>query len=420
VIRNCTIGGNTATFGGGIACVDGSSPEIINTWVYGNTAGTGLQIWLGTEEDPSTLYVAWSDVQGGSSAAFVALGCTLNWGESNIDFPLMNVGPTDFHLTATSPCIDAGNDSLGAATDIEGDMRPYGAHCDIGVDEYTDPALHHIEIWDDETWGNRVTSRPLATGETLTLWAIGYKSSWERIGPVPVIWVGTGVCTDMLTPVYGNSTTLAPDQLGIGDVIAYVPSTQSTATITVVPIVDLQVTDIQAPAEGWSGQNAEVTWTVTNSGTGDESGSWYDRVYLSSDNQSGSDDTYLGEFEISGDLAAGATYQRTETVKVPDGIEGDYYICVYTNIYGSVSWYDYGIYEYNSEGTAFTNNQLVDDLPIAVHLSLYPDLQVTDIQAPAEGWSGQNIQVSWMVTNSGTGNASGTWYDYMYHSSDNL
>ena len=41
-----------------------------------------------------------------------------------------------YHLTATSPLIDAGSCTLAPPTDLDGDARPSGASCDIGADEF--------------------------------------------------------------------------------------------------------------------------------------------------------------------------------------------------------------------------------------------------------------------------------------------
>jgi hypothetical protein len=45
-------------------------------------------------------------------------------------------GSGDYHLTATSPAIDAGTNSGAPTTDIDGVLRPQGKAWDIGLYEY--------------------------------------------------------------------------------------------------------------------------------------------------------------------------------------------------------------------------------------------------------------------------------------------
>lgn len=59
----------------------------------------------------------------------------------------------------------------------------------------------------------------------------------------------------------------------------------STNTINVdfPPLPDLVVGTIQAPIEAVSGQQIPITWTITNQGDVDFSGSFSDRIFLSDD-----------------------------------------------------------------------------------------------------------------------------------------
>ena len=45
----------------------------------------------------------------------------------------------DYHLAASSPCIDAGTPAGAPATDLEGALRPQGAGYDLGAYEYGQP-----------------------------------------------------------------------------------------------------------------------------------------------------------------------------------------------------------------------------------------------------------------------------------------
>jgi hypothetical protein len=54
----------------------------------------------------------------------------------------VNTAAGDFHQAPTSPTIDQGaDDSLNGTTDVEGKTRTFGAHTDIGADEYAPPSV---------------------------------------------------------------------------------------------------------------------------------------------------------------------------------------------------------------------------------------------------------------------------------------
>ncbi|CAK8712852.1 hypothetical protein GKODMF_04420 [Candidatus Electrothrix gigas] len=57
-------------------------------------------------------------------------------GEISSDPLFVDPDSGDYHLTAVSPCIDAGKDVV-VHSDIDGDVRPWGAGYDMGIDEYT-------------------------------------------------------------------------------------------------------------------------------------------------------------------------------------------------------------------------------------------------------------------------------------------
>ncbi len=124
-VVNDTIYGNSAVEGGGLfGCID----TIVNCILYDNTASTCSQVM---------------------NCATPSFSCIKDWlgeGTGNIsDDPLL-VDPVlgDFHLSADSPCIDAGG-STPLTLDFENDPRPFdgtsvprgdGSDIDIGADEY--------------------------------------------------------------------------------------------------------------------------------------------------------------------------------------------------------------------------------------------------------------------------------------------
>jgi hypothetical protein len=92
---------------------------------------------------------------------------------------------------------------------------------------------------------------------------------------------------------------------------------------------DLRVTVVNSVRAARTGDTINVTWTVANQGVVPVSGSWLDRVYISSDNQLG-DDTLAGSSNFNGDLAVGGSYTRAAQIVLPNFV-GTYFILVQTD-----------------------------------------------------------------------------------------
>ena len=166
-VTNNTVVFNAATgTGGGIYTVNqtGSQPWIGNCVVWGNVASAGAAAYA----DPATgslIEVAYSDVEGG-------------WlGTGNVDLDPLFADPAgadgvagtdddDFRLTASSPCIDAGNSTLLSPVltqDLDGNPRYVddpatpdtgygpGAPLDLGAWEFQPEGLGDDDTADDDT-----------------------------------------------------------------------------------------------------------------------------------------------------------------------------------------------------------------------------------------------------------------------------
>jgi hypothetical protein len=133
---NVTIAGNTASQGGGIHCWYNSRPVLVNTILWNNLPE---EIYFREDGDPNSITVSYSDVQRGESGIVTNDNGTVYWLGGNIDADPLFVGANDYHLTAPSPCIDAGTPEGASDTDIDGNSRPQGAGIDMGADEYTVP-----------------------------------------------------------------------------------------------------------------------------------------------------------------------------------------------------------------------------------------------------------------------------------------
>jgi hypothetical protein len=101
--------------------------------------------------------VSFSNIEGGYEQACVDAGCTLHWGDGNIDIDPNFVDPGrwddantpadpnddffitgNYHLLPVSGCIDVG-DTLSvppeSTTDIDGEQRIFNDTVDMGADE---------------------------------------------------------------------------------------------------------------------------------------------------------------------------------------------------------------------------------------------------------------------------------------------
>ena len=156
-ISNCTIADNQVTgaagvgYGGGLNCSNASNVEVINSIIWGNFAEQGFQVAVRLEmPGPSTLALSHSDVEGGPGGAYVGLDCTLDWGIGAIDSDPQMVDPNggDWHLGASSPCIDAGDNTAvpPSVPDLDGNPRIVNGTVDMGAYEFQGPEpYYHVD-----------------------------------------------------------------------------------------------------------------------------------------------------------------------------------------------------------------------------------------------------------------------------------
>jgi len=171
-IRSCLFAGNIAGREGG-ALVVFNRCEVVNcTFVDNRTRGSGSGIMVAnrsqarisnsifTDNHPyflatggfnaggSSIWIDWCNAEGGVDSVQVNgndsvhwSGDTLHWGENNIDADPIFLDPdnSDYHLTANSPCIDAG--------DPEAALDPDGTRADMGVFYFHQK---DIEVYPDE------------------------------------------------------------------------------------------------------------------------------------------------------------------------------------------------------------------------------------------------------------------------------
>lgn len=191
-------------------------------------------------------------------------------------------------------------------------------------------------------------------------------------------------------------------------------SSGSPVEIQSYPPVDLVVTKVTGPSGSRSGASVKVSWTVANNGEAvTVAKQWTDGLYISADAVWDRGDQFIKSFRHNGVLAAGAQYTDEQTVEIPNGIAGNYYLLMVTDT-GSVQL---DINRSNNSRTMLSANGT--PLPVEVEATPPPDLVVTMYAVPAEGRAGQPFFIKWSVQNNGTGvTIPGSWTDKIFLSTD--
>ena len=189
-------------------------------------------------------------------------------------------------------------------------------------------------------------------------------------------------------------------------------STAQAINVSLAPYADLAVSNVTAPSQTIGDPAYPViSWTVTNVGTGmGQTSSWTDAIIASpTNNFADPSAVILAEYPHTGGLAVGARYTQTQTVQMPPGFTGRYYLFVETDVNDVV--FENGS-KANNVGEAPNN---FDVMPIA-----YADLVVSSTIAPPQNaGSGLPVNVTWTVTNQGIGLTSvPSWNDDLALASD--
>ncbi len=273
--------------------------------------------------------------------------------------------------------------------------------CNIG-DAYTD-----VPLWHDHVW--------LYSDTNLTHLAQDYGTfpnpSFLGPGECYEQTVNVALPVGLLGPYYfvveANADKLVLESNSANNLAI---ATNPTPVLYVAPgflhVVSVSVAP-SPPTAVWTGDSLTVTWTIQNTGPSPITGlSWVHAVAVSPVPSwpSSNSVTVLGRAPFTPPLLPGQSYSRQTVITMPPGFIGTNYVVVIPD------------HQYHQPNVGRDQGAA----PILVAPPLPADLQVTSVVAPASGFVGQPITVSWTVANFGlapTFSINNVWQDSVYLSS---
>ena len=174
---------------------------------------------------------------------------------------------------------------------------------------------------------------------------------------------------------------------------------------------DLIVDSISIMGSVNSGGTVNLSWTVKNQGAGkvfDKNRK--DLIWISSSPVYNSANIIkVDSFTYCTAIENGARITKQKAIKIPDGISGDYYLFVETDV-------DKNIFEGNNEG----NNYL--SMPIKINLTPWPDLRMNYVQTSKDSVEFEEpFDITYKVSNNGIAAINGkSWNDLIYISNDRI
>lgn len=204
--------------------------------------------------------------------------------------------------------------------------------------------------------------------------------------------IGAPTITRVVVTLGNGADTSAIDNIYLGEPFSIVSP-------------DLTVESMMIPTSGYINDQATFGFRVINDGDGAATGSWVDRMYLSSDDQPGSD-VLVAELNRIGPMAVGTHYDQNAQIALP-AAPGLYWVIITTDAANNLS-----------ETPSELNNTRVSDNPIAVTYPPAPNLIVSNIELPASGFAGLPVDICFTIKNTGDAAATVPWVDRVFISSD--
>ena len=165
-------------------------------------------------------------------------------------------------------------------------------------------------------------------------------------------------------------------------------SSRRSIYITAYPPVDFAMINVSNPDSGISGKTLNITYTVKNLGLGRSlSNSYNNVIYLSADSiWSPSTDIFVFRELLTTQLSHNASYSKSVSVTIPNGLSGNYYLLSVTdesNTNNDINMVN------NSHARVDSLNKMKK---IYIKLPLTPDFIITTLTAPCHRHSRSDHQ----------------------------
>ena len=174
-------------------------------------------------------------------------------------------------------------------------------------------------------------------------------------------------------------------------------------TLTVIN-ADLVVSSVNNINMISSGQTLVIDWTIVNQGEGDiYNRNTTDGIYLSTYYVYNPDSIiYLSDLSYNLTLLANGSVTKSQTVTIPNGISGNYYIYIVADRFDNIT-------------EPLGNNINVNSSTLNVILSPYPNLVVSSINNLPDTISiNSTLQFSAQISNNGQSDITNIWEDRIY------
>lgn len=161
---------------------------------------------------------------------------------------------------------------------------------------------------------------------------------------------------------------------------------------------DLVINSVSAPPTALMGQSVQLVYTTGNNGNITAFGPWLNEIRIST-NTAGAGSQAVGNVPFVSELSQGASQTVTQSVILPAGVSGARFLGVTADALGAIT-------ESNE-----TNNTAFASVAITINAA---DLVAGNANAPASAQFGQDITVTYAVTNRGNASATATGTDEIF------